>query len=249
MRIVVTGATGNVGTSVVQALARRPRRGRDHRRSPAARPPGAPPKTRWVWADVERDDLSAHVRGRRRRHPPRLADPAQPRRPRARARQRRTARSKVFDDRRARGRRRRSSTPPRSASTRRGPKDRARRRVAPARRRPDARSTPATRRAPSAGSTRSRDELRIVRLRPGLIFKREAGPEIRRLFAGPLLPGAAAQAWTDPRAPAARPPVGAVRARQPTSPRPTGSRRRPTSTARSTSPPIRSWIPTRWPGR
>jgi nucleoside-diphosphate-sugar epimerase len=33
------------------------------------------------------------------------------------------------------------------------------------------------------------DELRIVRLRPGLIFKREAAPEIRRLFAGPLLPG------------------------------------------------------------
>ena len=28
----------------------------------------------------------------------------------------------------------------------------------------------------------------LVRLRPGLIFKREAGPEIRRLFAGPLLP-------------------------------------------------------------
>jgi nucleoside-diphosphate-sugar epimerase len=32
--------------------------------------------------------------------------------------------------------------------------------------------------------------LRVVRLRPGLIFKREAGPEIRRLFAGPLLPAA-----------------------------------------------------------
>jgi nucleoside-diphosphate-sugar epimerase len=30
--------------------------------------------------------------------------------------------------------------------------------------------------------------LRVVRLRPALIFKREAGPEIRRLFAGPLLP-------------------------------------------------------------
>jgi nucleoside-diphosphate-sugar epimerase len=30
--------------------------------------------------------------------------------------------------------------------------------------------------------------LRVVRLRPGLIFKREAGPEVRRLFAGPLLP-------------------------------------------------------------
>jgi nucleoside-diphosphate-sugar epimerase len=31
-------------------------------------------------------------------------------------------------------------------------------------------------------------QLRVVRLRPGLIFKREAGPEIRRLFGGPLLP-------------------------------------------------------------
>src|SRR3954451_15615283 len=33
--------------------------------------------------------------------------------------------------------------------------------------------------------------LRIVRLRPGLIFKREAGPEIRRLFAGPFVPASA----------------------------------------------------------
>jgi nucleoside-diphosphate-sugar epimerase len=31
-------------------------------------------------------------------------------------------------------------------------------------------------------------EVRVVRLRPALIFKREAGAEIRRLFAGPLLP-------------------------------------------------------------
>lgn len=36
---------------------------------------------------------------------------------------------------------------------------------------------------------REHPELRIVRLRPGLIFKREAATEIRRLFAGPLLPG------------------------------------------------------------
>jgi UDP-glucose 4-epimerase len=33
-------------------------------------------------------------------------------------------------------------------------------------------------------------ELRVVRLRPGLIFKREAASGIRRLFAGPLLPNA-----------------------------------------------------------
>ena len=31
-------------------------------------------------------------------------------------------------------------------------------------------------------------ELRVVRMRPGLIFKREAASEIRRLFAGPFLP-------------------------------------------------------------
>jgi len=31
--------------------------------------------------------------------------------------------------------------------------------------------------------------VRVVRLRPGLIFKREAASEIRRLFAGPFLPG------------------------------------------------------------
>lgn len=35
---------------------------------------------------------------------------------------------------------------------------------------------------------RENPETRVVRLRPGLIFKREAGSEIRRLFAGPLLP-------------------------------------------------------------
>src|SRR5205814_6220334 len=31
-------------------------------------------------------------------------------------------------------------------------------------------------------------EIRVVRLRPGLIFKRAAATGIRRLFAGPLLP-------------------------------------------------------------
>ncbi len=36
---------------------------------------------------------------------------------------------------------------------------------------------------------RERPEMRVVRMRPGLIFKCEAASEIRRLFAGPLLPG------------------------------------------------------------
>ena len=37
---------------------------------------------------------------------------------------------------------------------------------------------------------RSNPEVRTVRLRPGLIFRREAATEIRRLFLGPLFPGA-----------------------------------------------------------
>jgi UDP-glucose 4-epimerase len=37
---------------------------------------------------------------------------------------------------------------------------------------------------------RSQPSVRVVRLRPGLIFKSEAGTEIRRLFVGPLAPRA-----------------------------------------------------------
>ncbi len=36
---------------------------------------------------------------------------------------------------------------------------------------------------------RNHPAVRVVRLRPGLIFSRDAASEIRRLFAGPLLPG------------------------------------------------------------
>jgi len=39
---------------------------------------------------------------------------------------------------------------------------------------------------------REHPSVRVVRLRPGLIFQRGAGSEIRRLFAGPFLPGALA---------------------------------------------------------
>jgi UDP-glucose 4-epimerase len=44
--------------------------------------------------------------------------------------------------------------------------------------------------------------LRIVRLRPGLIFQRSAATEIRRLFAGPLLPGALLRSRLAPVSPA-----------------------------------------------
>lgn len=62
MRIVVTGATGNVGTSVLRKL----------RADPAVRqlvgvarrrPPAAPPKTTWLAADVARADLAPVFEG------------------------------------------------------------------------------------------------------------------------------------------------------------------------------------------
>src|SRR5918996_601991 len=47
------------------------------------------------------------------------------------------------------------------------------------------------------------ERIRVVRLRPGLIFKREAASGIRRLFAGPLLPGALVRRGLIPVVPAA----------------------------------------------
>jgi UDP-glucose 4-epimerase len=44
-------------------------------------------------------------------------------------------------------------------------------------------------------------QLRIVRLRPGLIFQRSAATEIRRLFIGPLLPGALLRSGLAPISP------------------------------------------------
>ena len=44
-------------------------------------------------------------------------------------------------------------------------------------------------------------QLRIVRLRPGLIFQRSAATEIRRLFIGPLLPGALVRSSLAPISP------------------------------------------------
>src|SRR5919201_5229305 len=62
MRIVVTGATGNVGTSVLRALAQDERV--EEIVGVARRlPEWANPRTRWVSADVERDDLASTFKG------------------------------------------------------------------------------------------------------------------------------------------------------------------------------------------
>ena len=127
-----------------------------------------------------------------------------------------------------------------------GPKDRRGRRELADRRHPTPRSTRATRRRWSgcwtASSSSTRDAL--VRLRPGLIFKREAASGIRRLFAGPLLPNPLVRPAPDPRrAATCRGCVfQAVHSR--TSARPTGWPSSATCAARSTSPPTRCSTPT-----
>src|SRR3954447_10061539 len=62
MRVAITGATGNVGTSLLQALAREERV--ESIVGIARRRPSMEwPKTTWVQADVSRDDLEPHFRG------------------------------------------------------------------------------------------------------------------------------------------------------------------------------------------
>ena len=62
MRVVITGATGNVGTSVVRAL------GADERVTEivgVARrlPDWSPPRTQWISKDIARDDLRVVMAG------------------------------------------------------------------------------------------------------------------------------------------------------------------------------------------
>ncbi|HWB71997.1 MAG TPA: SDR family oxidoreductase [Egibacteraceae bacterium] len=61
MRVVITGATGNVGTSLVEVLGREPEV--DTILGLVRRVPRwEPPKTTWAQADVARDDLAGHFR-------------------------------------------------------------------------------------------------------------------------------------------------------------------------------------------
>lgn len=62
MRVVVTGATGNVGTALIEALIAEPMVGSIV--GIARRPPSDPrPRTRWVAADVARDPLEPLLEG------------------------------------------------------------------------------------------------------------------------------------------------------------------------------------------
>jgi nucleoside-diphosphate-sugar epimerase len=185
LRVVVTGATGNVGTSVLEAL------GGDERVGEivgvARRIPNwTPPKVRWHSADVAADDLSGAFEGAHAViHLAWLIQPSRDGAELERVNVRGSRR--VFDAAVAAEVEvlvHASSIGTYSP----GPKDRPVDESWPH----DgidslfyARHKAACEHALDAIEGRG---PRIVRLRPGLIFKGEAGPEIRRLFAGPLLP-------------------------------------------------------------
>ncbi len=187
MRVVVLGATGNVGTSVVQSLAAEPEVTSVlgvARRLPAWQVP----KTQWVAADVASDDLVAQLRGAdvlvhlawliQPTHDPDL-----------------TWRVNVLGSIRVLRAVAEAGVPALVYASSvgaysPGPKDR-----------PVDESWP-THGQPTAAYTREKAYLerlldtferehpdrRVVRLRPGFIFKREAASQQRRLGIGPLLP-------------------------------------------------------------
>jgi nucleoside-diphosphate-sugar epimerase len=187
MRVVVTGATGNVGTSVVQAL------GRDERVTEIVglarrKPEWSSPRTRWVAADVSSDPLEEHFGGADAViHLAWLIQPSRDERVLEATNVHGSGR--VFEAAAAAGVRALVHASSIGAYSP-GPSDR---RVAE-----DwptdgiassfySRHKAAAERMLDALEARH-PQLRVVRLRPGLIFKRVSATGIRRLFAGPFLP-------------------------------------------------------------
>jgi UDP-glucose 4-epimerase len=184
MRIVVTGATGNVGTSVVQALSDDPAVEEIvglARRLPRWRPP----KTRWVQADIVTSELEPHFAGADAViH---LAWLIQPSREPATLRAVNVEGSRRVFEAAARAGAGAIVHASSIGVYSPGPKDR---RVDESWPRDGIRSSFYSRHKAEAERLLDgfEEELRVVRLRPALIFKREAASEIRRLFVGPLLP-------------------------------------------------------------
>ncbi|WP_100446182.1 NAD-dependent epimerase/dehydratase family protein [Glycomyces xiaoerkulensis] len=206
MRIAVTGATGNIGTSLIRALAGDDRvasvRGIARRR-----PEWSVPGTEWVAADLAEDDLDPLFSDRDAVvHLGWLLQPA--RDPAVTWRANAIGSKRVFE---AAARAEVKSLIYSSSIASYSPR---------ADHRPVDESWP-TDGWPGAAYSREKayverlldlfearhPEVRTVRFRPGFVFKRKAAAEQRRLFAGPFLPGRLAT----PRAVPAMPVVDGIR--------------------------------------
>ena len=188
MRVVVTGASGNVGTSVLEALGREPEV--ETIVGLARRVPEIEmPKVEWVGADVTADALEPIFAGADA--VVHLAWAIQPSRDEAL-----TERINVGGSRRVFDAAAAAKVPALVYASSvgaysPGPKERQVDETWPVDGIPTSfysRHKAATEDLLDELEERA-PEMRIVRLRPGLIFKSEAASEIRRLFAGPFVPG------------------------------------------------------------
>jgi nucleoside-diphosphate-sugar epimerase len=188
VRVAITGASGNVGTSLLQSLA-----ADDSVESVIGiarrRPPVTFAKTTWVTADVTRDDLTRHFDGADA--VVHLAWLIQP------SRNESVTRATNVDGSRKVFRAAAQAGVPRLVHASSvgayspGPKDR---RVDESWPTDGIETSFYSRHKAEVERILDRFEsdypaTAVVRMRPALIFKREAAAEIRRLFAGPLLPG------------------------------------------------------------
>lgn len=188
MKAVVLGATGNVGTSVVEALAADPQV--ESITGVARRQPGwSAPRTRWSRADVEHDDLVSLLAGAD--VVIHLAWKFQPSwRPEVTWNTNVLGSIRVFQaaaDARVPALVYASSVGAYSP----GPKDSSVDESWPTDGWPAASYTREKAYLERVLDTFERDNpgMRVVRLRTGFIFKRESASQQRRLFAGPLVPG------------------------------------------------------------
>jgi UDP-glucose 4-epimerase len=185
MRIVVVGATGNVGTSVVEALGRDG--AVDSVLGLARRPTNARyPKTEFAAADVSRDDLVPHFRDADCViHLAWLIQPSRDRRMLRATNVDGTAR--ILDAVAAAG------VPAVVAASSigvysPGPKQRVDETWPRAGIPTSWYSRHKVEQERLLDRFESEHEVRVVRLRPALIMKRESAEEVRRLFTGPFLP-------------------------------------------------------------
>jgi UDP-glucose 4-epimerase len=187
MQVVVVGASGNAGTSLLEALA--PEDAVESIVGICRRTPRATfPKTRWAEAAIETDDLVPHFRGTDA--VVHLAWRIQPSRDLPALR-----RTNVDGSARVFRAAAEAGVPTLVYASSvgvysPGPKDR---RVDEAWPRDGVRTSFYARHKAEVERLLDRFEeehadIRVVRMRPGLIFKRQAASEIRRLFLGPFLP-------------------------------------------------------------